>query len=224
MKQSLSATGIIKTFGNKTVLDNAYMRCETGEITGIFGRNGCGKSTLLKVIFGTQKAESVSVSIDGKHFSPKEIIAKQKIAYLPQDPFLPKNKTVKNVIPMVLEKGSQQDKLLYLPEINKLADTKVGELSMGQLRYLELLLIAYLPHPFLMLDEPFSMVEPLYKEKIKEFLLKLKKEKGIIITDHYYADVLEISDKNMLLKNGKIIPIDNSQELVTHGYLTSVNV
>lgn len=224
MKQSLSVTGIIKTFGKKTVLNNAYIRCESGEIIGIFGRNGSGKSTLLKTIFGSQKAESISVSINGKHFLPKEIIAQQKIAYLPQDPFLPKNKTVKNIIPLVLEKGSLQDKLLYLSEIHELADRKIGELSMGQLRYLELLLISNLPHPFLMLDEPFSMVEPLYKEKIKELLLKLKKDKGIIITDHYYIDVLEVSDKNLLLKNGKIIPIDNTRELVTHGYLTTVNV
>lgn len=223
MKQSLSVSGIIKRFGNKTVLDNTYMCCDTGEIVGVFGRNGSGKSTLLKVIFGSEKADSISISINGKYCKPKDIITQQKIAYLPQDPFLPKNKTVKNIIPIVLPKGSLQDKLFYRPEIHHLRDKKVGSLSMGQLRYLELLIVSHLPHPFLMLDEPFSMVEPLYKEKIQELLTELKQEKGIIVTDHYYHDILDISDKNLLVKEGKIIPIDKPEELITHGYLRAVN-
>ncbi len=224
MKNSLSVTGIIKTFGNRRVLDNAYLRCESGEITSVFGSNGCGKSTLLKLVFGTLKADEIAISINGRHINAKDIISQQKIAYLPQEPFLPKNLKVKEVIPMFLEKGSRQDKLFYREEIHKISERKINELSMGQLRYLELLLVSHLEHPFLMLDEPFSMVEPLYKDKIKELLLELKKDKGIILTDHYYNDVLEVSDKNLLLKKGKIIPVDNQDELIAHGYLTAVNL
>ena len=92
---------------------------------------------------------------------------------------------------------------------------------MGQLRYFEVLLLANLDHPFLMLDEPFSMIEPLYKVEIKKFLVQLKKKKGIIITDHYYNDVLEITDENFLIKDGTIVPITSKQSLREMEYLSA---
>ena len=88
------------------------------------------------------------------------------------------------------------------PFIERIATRKIGTLSLGELRYFELLLVAHLEHPFLLLDEPFSMIELLYKEAIKEFLLSLKAKKGILLTDHYYRDVLDISDRNLVLVDG----------------------
>ena len=70
-----------------------------------------------------------------------------------------------------------------------------------------------------MLDEPFSMVEPLYQDSIKELLTELKKEKGIIITDHYYRNVLDVSDRKMIIKDGKAIEIENEIDLIENGYL-----
>jgi ABC-type lipopolysaccharide export system ATPase subunit len=90
---------------------------------------------------------------------------------------------------------------------------------LGERRYFEILLISRLPHQFLLLDEPFSMVEPLYQNSIKELLLDLKKEKGIIITDHYYRNVFEVSDRKMMIKDGKAIEIENEIDLIENGYL-----
>ena len=70
-----------------------------------------------------------------------------------------------------------------------------------------------------MLDEPFSMVEPLYQDSIKELLTELKKEKGIIITDHYYRNVLDVSDRKMIIKDGKSIEIEDESDLIENGYL-----
>ena len=92
---------------------------------------------------------------------------------------------------------------------------------MGQLRYLELLIIGNLEHQFLMLDEPFSMIEPLYKDVIKELLLKLKETKGIILTDHYYDDVLQVTDRNFILKDAIKIEIKNREDLYKFEYLKS---
>lgn len=219
----LSVSGAIKTFGKHKVLDDTGFNCCTGKITAILGRNGTGKSTLLKMLFGTIKAESLYISINGKNWPAKNIIPHSKIAYLPQDSFLPKQLKVRDIIPLYYE-GNEQDRLFYADGIQTLSEKKVGNLSMGQLRYLELLLVSNLNHPFIMLDEPFSMIEPLYKDKIKEFLLELKKDKGIILTDHYYEDVLSISDKNLLLKEGKLIHIDTTEDLITHGYLRAENL
>jgi ABC-type multidrug transport system ATPase subunit len=206
-------------FGKKEVLKEVSFSLETGEISGIFGRNGCGKSTLLKMIFGTLKKGSVTISIDGINFNPSENISSECIAYLPQHSFLPKNNKVRDLIPIYFSEEKKQDAIFYDALIAKIAAKKVGELSLGQVRYLEVLLVGNLDHSFLMLDEPFSMIDPLYKIEIKNLLNKLKKEKGILITDHYYEDVLDITSKNLLIKNGVGIPIKSKEDLKRLEYL-----
>lgn len=217
---TLQVTGLTKTFNGRVILNNVALSCSTGEIIGIFGRNGTGKSTILKILFGVLKANNVILSINNSITAPHTVIPQCKIGYLPQESFLPKNIKVRDAVAMFF-KGDLQDKVMYAPGIEKIAATRVGSLSMGQLRYLELLLVGNLSHPFLMLDEPFSMIEPLYKDLIKAFLLLLKQEKGIIVTDHYYKDVLSITTSNVILKDGKLISINSVQDLSNHGYLPS---
>ena len=99
--------------------------------------------------------------------------------------------------------------------------TKVGNLSLGEQRYLQFLLIIHLNHPFVLLDEPFSMVEPVYREIIKEKIRELQVVKGFIITDHYYKDVLDIATKKLLMASGKIIPVNDEYDLAAAGYLSA---
>lgn len=212
------------SFGDKEVLTEVSFSLETGEILGIFGRNGSGKSSLLKMIFGTLQKGSVNSSINDAFFNPSENISKKQIAYLPQDSYLPKSIKVRDLIPIYSSEEQKQDKVFYDPYIASYTSKKVGELSLGQVRYLEVILLANLDHPFLMLDEPFSMIEPLYKTQIKKTLALLKSKKGIIITDHYYKDVLEISTQNLLLKDGKNYPITSENELRKHGYLSKDSI
>ena len=209
-----------KSFGQKKVLDQVSLLLQTGEIIGIFGRNGCGKSTLLKMIFGTLPADSINMTIDDIPFSPLHNISAKQIAYLPQHSFTPQNIKVRDLIPIYFSEEEKQDAIFYDPLIANLAAQKVNTLSLGQRRYFEVLLLANLDHPFLMLDEPFSMIEPLYKVEIKKYLVHLKKKKGILITDHYYDDVLEITDKNYLIKDGKINPIASKESLRQMEYLS----
>lgn len=216
--QNLTITALSKSFGSKIIADNLSLQLNTGDITGIFGRNGSGKSTILKILFSTIKADSLKLELDGSLVKASDIIPKSIIGYLAQEPFLPTRLKVRDIIALYF-KGDAQDKLFYADGIPKIANTVAGKLSMGELRYFELLLIGNLNHPFLLLDEPFSMVEPLYKEKIKDFLIQLKATKGIIVTDHYYKDVLAISNKNFLLKEGKLIDVNSEAELIAEGYL-----
>lgn len=220
---TLTISELAKNFKSKSVLDYIAFECKTGDIIGILGRNGTGKSTLLKILFGTLKADKIRVSIDGKNISPEEIIPQQKIAYLPQESFLPKSLIVRDIVPLYFTDGSMQDKILYDPLVARMANTKAGNLSMGELRYFELMLVSTLPNPFLILDEPFSMVEPLYREKIKEKLLSLKTTKGIIMTDHYYNDILETANTCLLLRNGRLITVNSIDDLIGNGYLPASN-
>jgi len=217
---TLNLSNATKSFGNKPILTEASLTLETGEILGIFGRNGSGKSTLLKMMFGTLQSDSIKMDINSCLFSPSENIKKEKIAYLPQHPFLPKNVRVRDIIPMYFSSEEKQDAVFYDPGISKITVKKAGELSLGELKYFEIILIGNLNHPFLMLDEPFSMLEPFHKESIKQFLIQLKNKKGIIITDHYYEDVLSITTKNIILKDGKSEIIHSKEELIKMEYLS----
>ncbi|PHQ29239.1 ATP-binding cassette domain-containing protein [Leeuwenhoekiella nanhaiensis] len=225
----LKVSCIQKNFGAKSILDEVHFELKTGKILGVFGRNGSGKSTLLKILFGTQTAEAGRLKMNESYYPVRKniwhksrIIESQQIGYLPQFSFLPKGAKVWDVIPQYL-KGQEQDLVFQAPRMPKIAGRKVGELSMGERRYLEVLLIGNLDHPFLLLDEPFSMVEPLFKDLIHEFLVSLKAKKGILITDHYYHDVWQLSDRKMVLTSGKLTPITELEELIKAGYLRSIN-
>ena len=217
----LEVTEINKSYGKKTILKNFSLKCKVGEIIGIFGRNGTGKSTLLKLIFGTVKADSIFIKINSKYISQNAIIPSKMIAYLPQHSFLPKERKVREIIPLFFPNGKDQDKIFYSPQISNFDNIKIGKLSLGQLRYLEILIVGHLNHPFLMLDEPFSMIEPIYKDVIKNLLLELKKSKGIILTDHYYNDVLQITNKNFIINKAEKIEIMDKRDLVKYKYLNS---
>lgn len=208
-----------KRFKNRKVLTDVKLRCNTGEIVGIFGRNGSGKSTLLKILFGTLKADSLDAQINGTRYFPQRNIPSQYIAYLPQESFLPKDMKVRNVISIYFQDSQSQNKIFYDSRITKISNQWIKALSYGEMRYLETLLVSRLPHPFILLDEPFSMIEPLYQDAIKELLLSIKDEKGIILTDHYYHDVLQITNKNILVKDGKTIVIRNKTDLMKLGYI-----
>ncbi|MFK5981784.1 MAG: ATP-binding cassette domain-containing protein [Flavobacteriaceae bacterium] len=209
-----------KSFGKNEVLKEVSFKVKTGEILGVFGRNGCGKSTLLKLIFGTLKATEIDLRLDNVSVNPLKLIPKKKIAYLPQHSFLPRNSRVRDIVPIYFPSQEKQDCIFYDSQIALITSKKVSELSIGQLRYFQVLLIGNLERDFLLFDEPFSMIDPLYKAKISELLIELQQHKGIIITDHYYEDVLNITSKNILLKDGISHSISSKEDLISSGYIS----
>lgn len=219
MKKVVQIQHARKSFGKKEVLKDVSLQFAQGEIVSLFGRNGSGKSTLLKIVFGTLKADAIQLTINGKDIHPKDVIPNQLVGYLPQDNFLPRHLKVRDVIPLFHTDGDDQDRIFRAPFVEKIATRKIGTLSLGELRYLELLLVAHLEHPFLLLDEPFSMIEPLYKKVIKEFLFSLKAKKGILLTDHYYRDVFDISDRHLIMVDGICKTAKNVEDLKRFGYL-----
>jgi len=208
-----------KTFGKKKLIQDVSFTLQRGELLGLFGRNGSGKSTLLKMLFGTVKADTISLHIDEKEVKPSEVISRQYIAYVPQHPFLPKQLKVRDVIPLFHTSEAKQDAVFYDPHIATMTHKQTGVLSLGELKYFEVILLSHLPHAFILMDEPFSMLEPLHKALLKEQLLQLKHHKGILITDHYYQDVLEVSDKNIVLKDGIVHNIHTEADLQKFEYL-----
>jgi len=223
MVHSLSIKHLSHSFGKRNILSDVSIELKTGEIIAVFGRNGSGKSTIFKILFGTLKPGSVEIYFDNQLLSTTHHLNTQ-VAYHPQEIMLPKDLRVSSLIALYSKSTEQQDKIFYAPGIHDMHDKRIYALSLGQQRYLQFLLVLNLDQPFIILDEPFSMVEPLYKNLIKEKILAYKVSKGFLITDHYYLDVLEIADKVKLLKNGKMVAIDKNEELVELEYLSEQSI
>jgi ABC-type lipopolysaccharide export system ATPase subunit len=136
--------------------------------------------------------------------------------------FYPQDLTIRKTIPLYFPEGVKQNEIFHDPGINKIENRRVGTLSMGQQRYFQFLLVLHLHHPFLLLDEPFSMIEPLYKEFIIAHIAHHRQRKGFIVTDHYYRDVLKVASMKRLIKDGSMMMVNDEKDLVDLGYLSRV--
>ncbi|HXP52785.1 MAG TPA: ATP-binding cassette domain-containing protein [Bacteroidia bacterium] len=217
MNSILTIDSVMLAFDQKKVLGDVFMKFEAGKITSILGRNGAGKTCLMKIISGTLEIENRSVSIGGKRIA-KPYLEKGVVAYLPQDDFVPNAIKLKTALKIygVTPEELQAD----FPIFVNLLNTKMKNLSGGERRLAETYLVLKRKAKFIMLDEPFSYLAPLQIQKLKEIILFEKKNKGIIITDHMYRDVQQISDIIYLLHNGKSYTIEDEEHLVELGYLS----
>lgn len=213
---------VTKSYNNKTILSDVFLSCQKGEIKGLIGRNGSGKSTLLKIIFGSEKAEYKFVRI-GEKVIKNVSDGRKLINYLPQDNFLPNNITIRKIIGLFLDYESRIE-MLNTEYLKPLLNKKNQELSGGERRIIEILLIIHSKAEFVLLDEPFNGVSPIIREHIIEYIKKRKKRKGYIITDHDYENVIHLADSIVYLQNGFLREIKEMSELVDLGYLTDVRM
>jgi ABC-type lipopolysaccharide export system ATPase subunit len=215
MTNILEVDSIILEFDSRRILQDVYMKSETGKVTGLLGRNGTGKSCLLKIIYGEISPNDKSVRLNGNVIS-NNFRNINDIRYLPQDTFIPKFLTIKRIFKDF--ELSFSDFTNEFPEFKKLYKVKFNDLSGGEQRIIEIYSILASKTRFCMLDEPFSQVMPVHVETIKNLILKEKKNKGIIITDHLYRYVIDICDSLYLINNGKTYLVIDIRDIETHGY------
>lgn len=215
--QELYIDSVDYRYGDRQVLNGVYLSCKRGERVGLLGRNGSGKSTLLKVMFGSLSPHHKYMRIDDKYV-PVGFLSNH-ISYLPQDFFIPHYLKIKTLV--VLYVHRYRTELLQIEVIKSNQDEQIGNLSGGNRRLVESLLIIYGDAPFVLLDEPFSQLAPLIVDELKVHIEKFKEEKGFIVTDHYYQQILEIADRVVLLHNGSNYNISQEDDLRLHGYLPS---
>lgn len=203
-------------FGRQTVLQSAFITAETGKVTGLLGRNGTGKSCLFKCIMGGIKPQNMflrfndEIDTDYKHVG-------DRVKYLPQNLFTPPGMTLKAAFDLY---GVDYDGLVsFEPEFRHFHRMQFQELSGGEVRIAEIYLILKAESEFCILDEPFSNIAPKYVENIQALILEEKKHKGIIVSDHLYDNILQISDQLFLLRDGYTFPIKSGDELIRHGYI-----
>lgn len=218
MNDVLEFDGIELSYGTTRILQGIYVKCVVGEVVGILGRNGSGKSSLFKVVFGGQPAIHRSIRVNGRAL-PTDFIRKRIIGYLPQGNLIPPHVSVRKALSLFgIRPGVVID---YFPDVEGELDLLPDDLSAGMRRIIELLLVLKSPARFVMLDEPFSGVMPVHIETISTLIQDAKNQKGVIVTDHLYRNVLSNADRLYLLANGCTYAIKDREELIYRGYLNS---
>lgn len=215
----LHVDSVSKSFGANQVLTDIFISCKPGDLIGLLGRNGSGKSTLLKIIAGSLSADNKYIRVNGQNISSVSN-CKRKIGYLPQQSFLPTHLKVNRIIDLfcTADVGSLKDS----PHVKPFLNSKSKELSGGERRMIEILLIIHSGVQYVLIDEPFNGVEPLHKEDVKNLIKEYSQGKGFIITDHDYKNILAIATKIIMLHDGSIKEIKAEEDLIKWGYIPEI--
>ena len=210
----LEADSIQLEFNGRRILSSVYLKMETGKITALLGRNGTGKTCLMNIIYGSMSCEK-SVRID--HSSQKKAFERPDLLrYLPQFNFIPPQFSLKKVFNdygldyTLFEQSFPSFKLKY--------ESTLGNLSGGERRTVELYVMLKSKTQFVMLDEPFTHLNPVEIEKVKELIMEEKKQKGILVTDHLYQQVIDIADHAYVLENGYMHLVKAMDDIERYGY------
>ena len=215
-KHILEIDSVELSFGGRQILNSVYLSIESGKISGLLGRNGSGKSSLMKILCGEIQATFKTMRIDSvwhKLFSASQLM------YLPQKSYIPKNLLIKQVFKDFKICGF--DFTDIFPEFSVLMDKKVGQLSGGERRIVEIYSVLKADTQFVMLDEPFSQIMPLHVSKIKSLISDARESKGILITDHLYQHIIDLSDSLYVVDNETIYLTREMSDLAKHGYIHS---
>ena len=209
--EELTATGIRKGYGGRLVVSDVSVRVRPGEVVGLLGPNGAGKTTSFYMIVGLVRPDAGHVFIGKRDVTGLPVYARARagIGYLPQEPSVFRSLTVRENIDLVWEETRQSrtgtDGLLERFGIAHIADTKGYALSGGERRRVEIARALTLSPRFILLDEPFSGIDPIAVNDIQGMIHRLKEGGyGVLITDHNVRETLSITDRTYLIHEGKI--------------------
>ena len=216
MITTLSAQGISKSYNSRKVVDEIHIHINKGEIVGLFGPNGAGKTTTFYMIIGFLKPNGGKIMLNDEDMTdlPMFMRARKGITYLPQEPSVFKKMSVEDNLKAILEflnvdRELMQHKILEILEsfkLEHLAKNSADSLSGGERRRLEIARALMTSPQFMLLDEPFSGIDPISVSDLKKIISGLKKRGiGILLSDHNVRESLPICDRAYVVNNGKVL-------------------
>ena len=226
-KTSLVTWSLVKYFRSRKVLDSVMLEVYPGEIVGLLGPNGAGKTTTFNIIIGLITPDKGEVILNGEKITrlPMYKRARMGISYLPQDSSVFRKLTVEENLLAILEHSectaaervTRAQSLLEEFEISHLAKQAAYTLSGGERRRLEICRSLINSPYFIMLDEPFSGVDPISVYSLQELIRKLRDRGiGILLTDHSVRETLEVVDRAYLIYEGRVEASGSSHDLATN--------
>ena len=226
MKGSLRAVDLEKSYGRKKVVDGVSVRVEQGEIVGLLGRNGAGKTTTFSMILGLVPQDGGRVFLKDEDVTdrPMYLRARKGLVLLPQEPSVFRKMTVAENLMAVLEtrpsgaasRAARVSGALEEFGLDALAGAMALTLSGGERRRLEIARAMVLDPEFLLLDEPFTGIDPLSVRDLQEIIRGLRgKGLGVLLTDHSVREALEITDRAYILEGGRVLKEGTPAEIVS---------
>lgn len=223
----LEVKNLVKSYGTNTVVKDLSLSVKRGEIVGLLGPNGAGKTTSFYMIVGIISPDKGKILFDNEDITylPIHLRAQFGIGYLSQEPSVFRKLTVEENILAILEtlpinrreRLNRLNNLLEELNISHLRKNLAYTLSGGEMRRLEITRALVTNPSFLLLDEPFSGIDPIVVKEAQQIIGELKdKGLGILITDHNVRETLSITDRAYLITEGKILTAGNSEELINH--------
>jgi len=224
--QQLETKRLVKGYNGRPVVDGVDISVRRGEIIGLLGPNGAGKTTTFAMVVGYVRPDGGQISVDGQDISatPMYRRARLGIGYLAQEPSIFRRLTVEENILAILEtlslprraRRKRLDELLNELGITHLARQKAFTLSGGEKRRLEITRAMVTNPQFILLDEPFSGIDPITVFECQEIIRELKaRGLGVLLTDHNVRETLEITDRAYIMAEGKVLISGTAHELIT---------
>ncbi|MBN2379515.1 LPS export ABC transporter ATP-binding protein [candidate division WOR-3 bacterium] len=216
-----------KEFGKRPVVQDVSLELCQGEVVGLLGPNGAGKTTTFSMIIGFLQPTSGEINLDDLRINDFPIFRRARlgIGYLSQEPSVFRKLNVQDNIRAILElRGYPKDvieqrteMLLAKFEIKNLRKSKGGTLSGGERRRVEIARALATEPKFLLLDEPFTGIDPIVRGEIQKIIRLLKEDGiGILVTDHNVRETLEITDRAYLMYDSKIMISGTPHQLVSN--------
>jgi lipopolysaccharide export system ATP-binding protein len=221
----LAAKGLVKTYGQRTVVQNVDFEARRGEVVGLLGPNGAGKTTTFRLIVGLGKLNRGHIFLDGREITHLPMYKRTRLGlgYLPQEPSVFRKLTVEKNLLGVLELRKELSKreraeilagLLAEFNLEEVRHQTGHQLSGGERRRTEIARALALDPAFLFLDEPFAGVDPIAVGEIQRIVERLRSRNlGIIVTDHNVRETLRITDRAYILHLGRVLVSGTTEEL-----------
>jgi lipopolysaccharide export system ATP-binding protein len=220
----LQAVDLSKSYRGRKVVDDVELEIGQGEVVGLLGPNGAGKTTTFYIIVGLARPDSGRVLLNEEEITdlPMYLRARSGISYLPQEPSVFRQLTSEENLLAVLEtlpltpeqQRDRLEELLVQMGLETVRTSKAYTLSGGERRRLEIARSLTLQPSFILLDEPFSGIDPLTVKDLQELIRDLAKSGiGVLITDHNVRETLSVTDRAYILKSGKIFRKGSPDEL-----------
>ena len=221
---TLSARGLKKSFGGRTVVNGIDIDLEAGEVAGLLGPNGAGKTTTFYMVVGLCKPDSGEIMMGGESITrlPVFMRARSGLSYLPQEPSVFRRLTVEENLLAILEtveptsqmQRQRADELLTEFRITHIAKSKGYALSGGERRRVEIARALTTKPRFILLDEPFAGIDPIAVIDIQNIIAELKaKNIGILISDHNVRETLGVCDKAYIVNAGEVLECGTPEQI-----------
>jgi lipopolysaccharide export system ATP-binding protein len=225
MKSCLKAVHLAKSYRGKKVVDDVSVEIRRGEIVGLLGPNGAGKTTTFFLMLGLVPRDSGRIFVDEEEITdyPMYIRAQRGICLLPQEPSAFRKLTVEDNLLAIMEtmpgdrlqRSETVEKMLREFGLAKLGRAKAYTLSGGERRRLEIARAMISGPEFMLLDEPFTGIDPIAVQELQKIIRSMKeKGLGILITDHSVRETLKIVDRAYIIDKGRILKEGAPREIV----------